>query len=252
VPSSVEPAQRKLTPQLGLELALDNSAYTRTDTVRALVGVSNDGDVDAEHVVLDCSGAAAEATTALVEDHEDVVPLDATGLGALGSPDGLILPKGDIQTGTVSGPVTQDAHDIGVLVVTCEVRAEGGVSVVKQVTAHVTGASNTVAGRFTVCENNKTVRGAAGVQIELDEALLDDSTTATPEPMSRITDADGRFSFPSVPAGPWQISYSPPAGYVENTDGAWVSLLVTTSEIRWSADELSVTPKDPATTCRDS
>jgi len=251
-PSSVEQAPRKPTPQLSLELVLDKSAYTRTDTVRALVGVSNDGAADAEHVVLDCSGTSAEATTALVDDHKDVVPLNTTELGGLGSPDGLTLPTGDIQTGQVSGPVTQNAYDIGVLVVTCELRAEGGTSVVEQVTAQVTGASNTVNGRFAVCENNKAVRGAAGVQIELHPALLDESTATPPEPVSTITDADGRFSFPAVPAGPWEINYSPPAGYAENTNGPWVSLLVTTSEIRWSIDELSVTPKDPATACTNS
>lgn len=251
-PSSVEPPSRKPTPQLSLELALDKPAYTRTDTVRALVGVSNTGAAEAEHVVLDCSGTSAEATTALVDDHKDVVPLNTTGLGKLGSPDGLTLPRGDTQTGVVSGPVTQSAYDIGVLVATCELRAEGGTSVVKQVTAQVTGASNTVNGRFTVCENNKAIRGAAGVQVELHPALLDESSVTPPEPRSTVTDAAGQFTFPSVPAGPWEINYSPPAGYVQNTNSPWVSLLVTTNEIRWSVDELSVTPTDPAITCLNS
>lgn len=112
-----------------------------------------------------------------------------------------------------------------------------------------TGATNEVVGRFTVCRNDRHDKAAAGMPLTLESSHED--AGQEPPSLSAVTDADGRFTFPAVPAGPYQLWYTPPAGYQSSNPnvGNFIQLLVTGDDVRWTTSELLVTTTDPTTSC---
>lgn len=116
---------------------------------------------------------------------------------------------------------------------------------VVQASASVSGTSNVVSGRFTVCQDDVPV---GGVRLTLERYPGVAALEPPPGPWSTVTDADGRFAFPVVASGPYWLTVEPPAGYVPNEAGGVIDVLVTCEDVRWSAG-LTITTEDPATTC---
>ena len=237
-----------LTTQVGITVELDEDTYAPARPVTATVTVTNNGFVSAEGLVVDCDPAPEPGRTLITTSlagTEDQIPLNTEGFDDLPA-----LAPGASHTATATGVVSPAAHDVGVVAVVCEVRAPNVSStVVAQDTATATGAGNEVTGRFTLCRNDNDDAGAPGMALTLERGLVGDETP--PPPLSTVTDADGHFAFPAVPAGPYYLSFAPPAGhtFIVPDLGTQLDLLVTSDEIRWQASRLAVTPKDPATTC---
>jgi hypothetical protein len=118
--------------------------------------------------------------------------------------------------------------------------------VTTQDSAPVTGVSNVVSGRYTVCREYRDDIPAVGVRLTLERYA--GIRLAPAGPWSTVTDADGRFVFPVMAGGPYTLTVEPPAGYVPNDAGRVIDVLVTGEGVRWSAG-LTITTEDPATTC---
>lgn len=240
-----EPPAERSGPYAGLSLTveLDKNVYTRTERVSATVTVTSYGIMPAMDIVVDCEPNGDIATTFLAEG-EDQISLDARGIG-----DGIVTPL-ESRIGTATGVVSPGAYNVGVLAVVCAVHASNtSLTTMFQTTAAVTGVSNEVTGRFTTCQIDRYDTGAAGIPLVLEGDHAD--AEGEPPTLSTVTDADGRFTFPAVPAGPYQLSYVPPAGYKSSHPdlGNHIQLLVTGDDVRWETSELSVTTTNPTTTC---
>jgi hypothetical protein len=154
----------------------------------------------------------------------------------------------------MAGVVSSSAANVGTLGILCGVNhgdsAKGPA--LSQTDAAVTGASNAVTGRFTICQVEETGLhkddlGAAGVRLTLERGY-DGSGETPPGPWSTITDADGRFTFPVVAAGPYILSYEPPPGYAPAHLPSTIDLLITGDGPRWQGG-LTVTTTNPTTRC---
>jgi hypothetical protein len=236
------------TTQVGITVELDEDSYAPARPVTATVTVTNNGFVPAEGLVVDCDPDPEPGRTLITTSlarTEDQIPLDTGELDDLPA-----LAPGASHTATATGVVSPAAQDVGVVAVVCEVSAPNASgTVVTQDTAAATGVSNEVTGRFTLCRDDNDDAGAPGMTLTLERGLVGDETP--PPPLSAVTDADGHFAFPAVPAGPYYLSFAPPAGhtFIVPDLGTQLELLVTSDEVRWQASRLAVTPKDPATTC---
>lgn len=231
-------------PKLSMVLTLDKQVYTGAERVIATVTVTNTGHTPARRVVVDCSpdrggdDPTDNVITTFLAGYDDQIRLGEEEIGDLG-------PR-QSHTSTLTGVVSQSAYDVGVVAVLCEMNVPGVDYSGAAVVATVTGASNVVSERFTVCENDRYDRPAAGVALTLETGPENYSGQA---PLSTVTDADGRFSFPAVPAGMYQLSYELPAGHAHHPDvDPYVQLLVTAGEIHWNGP-LALTTTDPATAC---
>lgn len=235
-----------LTAQVSITVELDEDTYAPTQPVTATVTVTNNGLVPAQGLVVDCDPDPEPGRTPITTSlagTDDQIPLDIDEFDDL-------PPLGASHTATATGVVSPAARDVGVVAVICEVSSPNASStVVSQDTATATGVSNEVTGRFTLCRNDNDNAGAPGMPLTLERGLVGDETP--PPPLSAVTDADGHFAFPAVPAGPYYLSFTPPAEhtFIVPNLGTQLELLVTSDEIRWQASQLAVTPKDPATTC---
>jgi hypothetical protein len=244
LPDERPPEGQRPHAVLSLAVELDKSVYARAERVSATVTVTNAGFMPVEDLVVECEPTEDAATTFLAEQ-EDQISLDVLGIG-----DGVVPGTLEPYIGTATGVVSPDAYNVGVLAVVCAVRASNTAhTTVVQATAAVAGASNEVTGRFTLCQNGRYDHGAVGIPLTLDSLSEDVEQELTQ--LSTITDADGRFTFPDVPVGPYQLSYTPPTGYRSNHPdlGNFIQLLVTGDDIRWETSELSVTTADPKTSC---
>lgn len=195
---------------------------------------------------MDCAAATNYLSTNLA-GHDDQIRLDT---GQLRAP--MPLARGGSITGIATGVISAAAYNVGVVSVVCTAAASSTSAIVltSEVRAPVVGAGHAVTGRFTVCRNDGSDVGAAGMALTLVRGA-DHSPTSSPGPWSTVTDADGRFAFPVVAAGPYVLEYKPPAGYVRNTipNQDTIELLVAGDGVRWQASDLTVTTADPATSC---
>lgn len=237
-----------LSTQVSITVELDEETYALTQPVTATVTVTNNGFVPAERLVVDCDpdpGPGQTVITTALAGTEDQISLDTDEFDDLPA-----LAPGASHTATATGVVSPAAQDVGVVAVICEVSSpDASSTVVAQDAATVTGVSNAVTGRFTLCRNDTADAGVPGMPVTLERGLVGDETP--PPSLSAVTDADGHFAFPAVPAGPYYLSFAPPAGhtFIDPDLGTQLEVLVTSDEIRWQTSRLAVTPKDPATTC---
>jgi hypothetical protein len=234
--------------ELSLTVELDKDVYPRAAPVRATVTVTNTGRAPAKRVVVNCgpdhSGGDNQIDnmiTTYLAGRDDQIVLDVE------AEIGDLAPR-ESHTMSATGVVSESAYNVGVVAVLCEVRTPSAkYTATTQDITTVTGASNVATGRFTVCETGRFDRPAAGMALTLEAGLENHSGQV---PLSAVTDADGRFSFPSVPAGMYELSYAPTAGHTKLPGvSGYVELLVTGDEILWQAGRLAVTTTDPATAC---
>jgi hypothetical protein len=239
-----EPDPAAPVPDLNLEVKLDKKLYGRAERVNATVTVRNRGDVASEPLSVDCAGEPV-ATPMILGKGSERVLLDG-GLDV-----GVLKPL-ESRSGVLHGVVSQEAYDMGMITAVCTMTVDG-VYHEAQFNVPVTGASNTVTGRFTVCTKDGSNPGATGMRLTLDRLPMS-APAPEPGPWSAVTDASGAFTFPVVPAGRYQLTYEPPAGYIPTTipgEGNTVQVLVAADGLRWQASTLTVTTADPITACDD-
>lgn len=215
---------------------MDKDGYTQGETVSATVRVESLGPAFVERVRLDC-GADAVPDGVSTTNHL----ANGTDWVGLGHGERTIdLGLSHDRTITVTGLVPARAAAIGTMGILCAASYDGltGPHPRGETEALVTGVSNEVTGRFTVCENGP---GAPGVRLDL---------VGAPMPSTAVTDPAGYFTFASVPAGIYQVDVQAPPGFRLNLPSeTLVDVLVTGSGPRWSWSPLTMTPTDPAAPC---
>jgi LPXTG-motif cell wall-anchored protein len=170
---------------LSASVSLDRDSYAPGDTIRERVTLTNSGDTDIFGVVAHCGGWGALDNV-----------LFSTGWGELRSDSaGVVVHAGETRTWEFTDVVPSQARDYGFVSLRCDFSPDAGDDgPVAETWAAVPGGRGSMAGRLVDTGDKVLV----GVKI----LLIDQNGVVAAR---AVSDGNGRFQFPDLPAGLYEV-----------------------------------------------